>query len=398
MTQSILFLTPQLPYPAHQGTALRNFGLIKGLAKRGYQVSLASFEGLGQGSPDAVLAHFCERITTAQQPPRSKFKRIIDLANGHPDMARRLWSHGFEARIELLVELHKFDVVHIEGIEMAPYIPAIKRLSDAKIIYDAHNAEFALQQRIAEQAADPVRKRYSHIQVTRLTRWEAEVCETSDHILAVSERDAQHLRSLGASTPITVLPNAIDTSTYSPKTRPADIRRPSVVFTGKMDFRPNVDAVLWFVNDILPLVHEKQPNVEFVVVGKQPHARLRTIANRRHMTLTGFVNQIEPYIAAADVYIAPLRMGSGTRFKLLQAMAMKRPIVSTAVGAEGLDVTHEQHLLLADHPQAFAVSILKILENRNLSKILTENAHELVITRYDWGAVLPILETVYEEL
>lgn len=313
-------------------------------------------------------------------------------------MARRLWSPGFKARLELLVELNAYDVIHIEGIEMAPYIPAIKRLTDAKIIYDAHNAEYALQKRIAEQATSLIRKRYSQIQAVRLNIWEAEVCRSCDHVLAVSERDADHLQQLNGGTPITVLPNAIDTSTYSAKTQPANIARPAVVFTGKMDFRPNVDAVLWFANDILPLIHAERPEVQFVVVGKQPHIRLQPLQGRDHITLTGFVDQVEPYIAAADVYIAPLRMGSGTRFKLLQAMAMQRPIVSTTVGAEGLTASHNQHLMIADNPSDFAQTVLNLLTDSEKVVNLVNNAHQLVRQRYDWNAVLPTLEAVYEEM
>lgn len=398
MSQSILFLMPQLPYPAHQGTTLRNFGLLNGLAGRGHKVSLLTFED--DRPPDdesyGLLKELCEHFALAQFPTRSTINRIVDLAQGHTDMARRLWSDGFRARLELLTELNQFDIIHIEGIEMAPYIPYIK--GDAKVIYDAHNAEYALQQRIAERASSPVRRLYSGIQAARLKQWEAEVCTVCDHVIAVSERDADHLRALNAETPITVLSNAIDTNDYSIATVPADISRPALVFTGKMDFRPNVDAALWFADAILPLIHQQQPGVEFVIVGKHPHPNLAVLRSKEHIVLTGFVPEIEPYMAAADVYIAPLRMGSGTRFKLLQAMAMKRPIVSTTIGAEGLDVIDKIHLFLADTPESFAEAVLNVLSQPKESQTMTQDAYQLVTQRYDWAAILPILEAVYEKL
>jgi len=406
LTKRILFLTPQLPYPPRQGTILRNYGLINGLAQRGHQVSLLTFTEPSQPPVDTTpLIEICEDVSVIPTPHRSRLDRVRDLVSGKADMAGRLWSVEFEQVLQMMLKNQQFDVVHIEGIEMAPYIPAILASVDKRplLIYDAHNAEYALQKRISEQDSGNLKRipqaLYSRIQAGRLHKWEANVCNICDHVFAVSETDAQHVRELTRDAPITVIPNAIEVEEYSPENSGAlDLLRPALVFTGKMDFRPNVDAVLWFASEILPRIHEKIPDAHFYVVGQKPHSRLEPLREKKNITLTGFVDKVQPYIASADVYVAPLRMGSGTRFKLLEAMAMSCSVVSTRIGAEGLDVQDGKHLLLADDPQGFAAAVVALIEDDDKRKALGSKAADLVSRDYDWPVIIPDVEAVYTKL
>lgn len=398
----ILFLTPQLPYPLHQGTTLRNYGLISGLAERGHQVGLFSFVEAGQPAiEDTPLAALCQPAMTIGAPQRTITERIRDLAAGYADMARRRWSSAFAAALADLLISKSFDVIHIEGIEMAPYLKLIKdKAPDAMLIYDAHNAEYALQQRIAStDRGNPRRWHaavYSMIQTARLTQLETETCRTVDHVIAVSETDAGLLRKLPHSTPVTVIPNAILADTYRREDwADTPIPHPSMVFTGKMDFRPNIDAALWFADDILPLITAQIADAHFVIVGQKPHARLDTLRNNPNVTLTGYVDDIRPYLKAADVYIAPLRMGSGTRFKLLEAMAMQAAVISTRIGAEGLSVQEGEHALLADDPQLFADAVIGLLRDPSRRAAMGEAARQLVCDQYDWRAIIPQVEAIY---
>lgn len=399
----ILFLTPQLPYPPHQGTALRNYGLISGLVARGHRVWLLSFIESGQPMPaNTPLASLCEHVSTVAAPLRSRADRLRDLLHGHPDMSRRLWSPAFIGVLRDLLDQALFDVIHIEGIEMAPYLPIIKdQVATSLLIYDAHNAEYALQKRIA-QADRRILSRwpaafYSAIQWRRLHAFEAETCRGVDHVLAVSQADADALRRLPHQTPITVIPNAIITAHYrAEKVNPEPLVHPSLVFTGKMDFRPNVDAALWFAHKIFPLIRRERSRANFTIVGKNPHPRLDVLQSQPGITMTGYVPDVQPYIVAADVYVAPLRMGSGTRLKLMEAMALGKPIVSTTLGAEGLLAEDGHHLLLADTPEQFAEAVLTLLRDPSLGERLGQAASELVRQRHDWPAIIPRLEEVYQ--
>lgn len=409
MTKRILFLTPQLPYPLHQGTALRNFGLINGLAQRGHQVGLLSLTEPDQPPVhDTPLAALCEPLVTLPAPPaRSKGQRLADLAVGHADMARRLWSPEFLEAFEATLAGRTFDVIHFEGLEMAAYLRPVwpfilEQAADTLLIYDAHNAEYALQQRIAQQdVRSPLRwpvAAYSAIQANRLKRFESLICLAVDQVLACSKSDAVKLGLLGQPTPIAVIPNAISVEDYGDfQVEEVDIPRPSLVFTGKMDFRPNVDAALWFARQILPRVRKAVPGVHFTIVGQKPHPRLDALQRDPAITLTGRVPDIQPYITAADVYVAPLRMGSGTRLKLLEAMAMGRAVVSTRLGAEGLDAVNGRDLLLADMPDDFAQAVISLLRDAERRRTLGANAAALVHERYDWSVVIPRLVEVYDQ-
>lgn len=408
-SRRVVFLTPQLPYPPHQGTAIRNFGLINGLVQHGHRVTLLSFVEPGQPPPEETpLAGLCSLLIALPAPaPRTRGQRLRDLILGHADMARRLWSPEFLGALRELLSSQTFDVIHFEGLEMATYLRPVwplilERCPDTLLIYDAHNAEFALQQRIAQQDLRSLHRLpvaiYSAIQAGRLERFESLVCLTVDHVLACSRSDAHKLAQLRQPTPISVIPNAIDVGAYAEAgLEKAELPRPALVFTGKMDFRPNVDAVLWFATKILPRIRQAVPGAHFAIVGQKPHPRLDALRGDPAITLTGQVPDIQPYIGAADVYVAPLRMGSGTRLKLLEAMAMGRAVVSTRLGAEGLDAVNSRHLLLADTPADFAQAVITLLRDEDRRRRLGENAAALVRERYDWSAVIPRLEAVYAQ-
>jgi sugar transferase (PEP-CTERM/EpsH1 system associated) len=400
----ILFLTPHLPYPPNRGTALRNFGLIEGLAGRGHPVGLVSLIEPGQPPlADTPLPSLCQPALAVPAPQRTTGQRLRDLLTGHADMARRLWSAEFADMLRGVLARDAFEVIQIEGIEMAPYLPILRQAAPgALLIYDAHNAEYALQGRIAAQDSRTPRRwpqaAYSLLQTARLRRFEAATCRAVGHILACSPADADKLRRLGHETPITVIPNAVAVARYQEADLPpAHLPHPALVFTGKMDFRPNVDAALWFAEAILPRIQEAIPGAHFAIVGMNPHPRLDRLRGLVGVTITGEVPDIRPYIREADLYVTPLRMGSGTRFKLLEAMAMGKAIVSTRIGAEGIPVEDGRHLLLADEPEAFARAVVELLGDAARAAALGAAGAKLVAEHFDWPGIIPRVEAIYNQ-
>jgi glycosyltransferase involved in cell wall biosynthesis len=227
-----------------------------------------------------------------------------------------------------------------------------------------------------------------------LRRYEAQICRGADHVLAVSEKDAVMLRKLVSGLEVTVVPNGVNTRTYMPSP-PHSSTPPILVFTGTMDFRPNVDAVLWFAHQVLPRVRETVPAVHLFVVGQRPHRRLDSLQAHPAITLTGWVDDVRPYIARAAVYIAPLRIGGGTRLKLLEAMAMAKPVVATRLGAEGYPVEDDRELLLADTPSSFAAAVVSLLQAPKRRTELGQSARVFVERHYDWRSIVPRMEAVY---
>jgi len=397
----ILFLTPQLPYPPQKGTALRNWGLIDGLAPR-HELSLLSFRAPGQGEEiPPPLLDACERVATVPQPERTMRDRLLDmLTTGRPDMALRLKSEGYALRLAEWLAQEVFDVVQVEGIELAPYLDVVEAAAQVPmIVFDDHNCEYVLQRRVfLTDLTAPARwpgAAYSCVQWLRLRRYEAQICRRADRVLTVSEADADALKRLVPGLDPSVVPNGIDTRQYHPEVVETQPRENSLVFTGTMDFRPNVDAMVWFVREALPLVQAEIPDVHVDVVGQRPHPRLDPLRENPSVTLTGFVEDVRPYIARAAVYVAPLRMGGGTRLKLLEAMAMEKAVVATRLGAEGYPVTDGRELVLADTATDFAESVISLLRSPNHRRALGRTARAFVEQRYDWRVIVPLVESGY---
>jgi glycosyltransferase involved in cell wall biosynthesis len=424
----ILFLTPQLPYPPHQGTTIRNYNLIANLASR-HEIHLLSFvrsqDEIDRATP---LHQYCHSIETVLTPRRSPLKRLLSLfLSPLPDMALRLPSAQFQTKLGAALRRVPFDVVQIEGIEMAPHriLPTsnvkrqasnvkrqtsnVKRqTSNVKrpiSIFDDHNAEYVLQRRAFEtdvrQPKRWIAALYSLIQWKKLSRYEAMVCRLADRVVAVSEADRAALQRLVPGLNVTVVPNGVDIEFYNDQPKfghwDLDIGICSLVFTGKMDFRPNVDAVVWFCQEVLPLVQREVPDVRFYVVGQSPHRRVLRLADDPAVTVTGHVDDVRPYIASACVYVIPLRIGGGTRLKVLEAMAMGKPIVSTSLGCEGFDgLVPGRELLVGDTPAEFAQRVIELLDDAPQRERLGRAARRFVEEHYDWRLIVPRLERIYE--
>jgi len=401
---NLLFLTPQLPFPPRQGTTIRNWGLIKHLAER-HAVWLLSFVEPDQPPRQPELQAACREVFTVPVPRRSRAARVGTLLSAEPDLARRLWSSEYLAVLSDLVREHTFDFIHIEGLELAPYLAGLARslpaVSRPRLLYDAHNAEFLIQQRaFLNDCRLPLRwpaALYSGLQTPRLRTFEAATCRAAHVVTCVSSEDAAALRRLVPGLQPVVVPNGIDFDSYQGAAAPPELQTACIVeFTGKMDYRPNVDAATWFIEAILPRIQAVRPEVQFFAVGQKPPEKLRRLHGQHGVTVTGLVEDPRPYIAAASVYVAPLRMGGGTRFKLLEAMAQSRPIVSTTLGAEGFAVQSGRELLLADTPAEFAAAVLRLLEAPAEAQALAQAGRAFAQASYDWSVIIPKLEAAYQ--
>jgi len=421
----LLFLTPQLPYPPRQGTALRNWGLISQLAQR-HEVWLLSFSDAALGTEiHPTLQATCKQIATFPTPQRTKTDRVRTLLTSHlPDMGWRLWSPAFLHQLETWLAQEHFDIVQIEGIELARYAlessmgMASKPNGQSSIVFDDHNCEYQMQQRWFERdVRNPKRwpaAAYSFAQWRRLIQLERAMIRAADATLCVSPQDRESIRWLDPQIQPHVILNGIELATYEKKETTDDgrrttvsqssvVRHPSslppspnrIVFTGKMDFRPNIDAMLWFGQAVWPAVKQQCADAKLVIVGQKPSPRLDVLRGDPSIELTGEVEDVRPYIAEAAVYVAPLRIGSGTRFKLLEAMALRKPIVSTTLGCEGFDITPDKEMVIADAAPDFARAVLDLLGNAGKQKTIGENAYHFVAATYDWSAIVPKLEYIY---
>ena len=398
----ILVLAPQWPDPPRQGAAIRNLHILLYLAQR-HDITLLTFTGTGAPLDTTRLGPVI-RHEIFPLPARSRLDRLGTLLRtNEPDMAHRLRSRPMHDRVKELALSGSYNAVHVEGIEMAPYGLLALENGVPSMTYDAHNAEYLLQRRAfttdLRHAARFPKAIYSLVQWWRLRRMERALLGLSCHTLAVSEADIKALARLepNSSERLTLLPNGVDTEEWSLSASygRAEMPTDSVVFDGSMDFRPNVDAALWFAARVWPYVVEERTAARFFIVGRHPTPSVQTLGKLSGITVTGAVEDPRPWVAGAAVYVVPMRMGGGVRLKLLQAMSMQRAIVSTPMGAEGVPVEHGQHVLIARSPQGFARSVLDLLSERARRDSLGLAARELVASRYAWPILLPTLDRIY---
>ena len=410
-----LFLTPQLPYPPRQGSALRNYYLIKGLAEAGVQVDLLSFatpEQVADLTSGGPLRQLCRQITLVPlPPPRSVPARLRTMLRGQSDMAARLASPNYAAALRQLLTNNRYDVIQVEGLEQARYgLLARTHLASGtirpRLIFDEHNAEYLIQKRAYQSDRKQIRTFakaiYSYVQYRRLVAYERTVCRCADDIIAVSSADAAALAHLDArlAPRITIIPNGVDSVEFAPVINPTppldDWPSDSLVFTGLMAYRPNEDGVVWFVRAVWPLVRAHKPQAQFYIVGARPSRAVQALASVPGVVVTGEVEDVKPYIAAATLYLVPLRVGGGIRLKLLQAMAMAKPVVSTSLGIEGVDLVGGRDVAVADTATSFAATITTLLDDSVSRDRLGAAARQLSI-KYDWSSLLPILTILYNK-
>lgn len=400
----IMVLTPQLPYPPQQGTSLRNYHLLRAMALH-HTVTLMSFAEPGRAQELEPLQAIAQVLPPIVVPVRTGFERAKQFFfSSDPDLAMRLRSNVFQEALVDALKNGEYDIVQIEGIELARYIRTVRLVAPkVKIILDCHNAETELQRRsLHTDLGQPARwpaTFYSAAQIGRLRRFERWAVQEANAVIAVSTTDRDYLQRISglADKHFSVIPNTIDVTEYDNLAEAPREQRYDLVFTGKMDYRPNVDGVLWFAEKIWPRVRERRPNTTWAIVGQRPHRRLQSLGDIDGITLTGRVPDIKPYLAGCQIYIVPLRVGSGTRLKLIEAMAAGCAIVSTSIGAEGFPVYDNRSIILADDPESWTKNLLELLSNEEERASMGVMAR-LFAANYDWRWIVPQIDRLVDEV
>jgi glycosyltransferase involved in cell wall biosynthesis len=435
----VLILSPYPPYPPHGGGTMRIYQLVRGLAERHDVTCLSFAPDVAAEQALAPLQRICRVVTVRGPLARSLSRRAwTTIVSPLPDMALRNSAPAYADALRALLATEQFDIVQAESIEMAGYLLEARRSAQkagrsthhsqrstahSQLVLDQFNAEYVLQKRAALaslQAGLRLPKHpldvksngvalaagaYSLAQWRKLKRYEALVMRSCDAVIAVADEDRGTLLRLAPDATIAVVPNGVDTGYFSraemanSRVGPLAFSAPTLVFSGTLDFRPNVDAVTWFVREVLPRVRAQRPDARLLVVGKRPAPALRRLADEGALLLTGEVPDARPYIAGAGVYIVPMRIGGGVRLKLLEALALELPVVSTAMGAEGVaGLRPGEHCLVADDAAGFAEAALRLFGNAGLCRRLGSAGRALVRERYDWSVIVPRLESLYHEI
>lgn len=398
---NILFLSTRSPYPLISGHSLRTYHILKGAAQK-HNVTLVTFVQLPEHElKEDNLKHlrsFCKAVYPFRIPvdfSSLKFASglFMSLFSTKPFVAEKYDVPAVRKKIREILKKEHIDLVHVDMLPLSVYINEFEKLP--KILVN-HNVESVRLFRWFQTESNPVKKAYLGIQYPKLQFFERSAMEKFDCCVVVSEKDKELLRGMGVKNNIAVVPNGTDTTFFKPMGR--EKIENSVLWLGHMDVHTNKDAVLYFWREIFPLLQKQYPQVRMTFVGTAPPKEIADASRKNgNIKVTGFVDDVRPYMDEAAVMIAPLRIGSGTRLKILDAMAMGKAIVSTSIGCEGLRVQDGDNILIADSPQDFADKVALLLTHNGIRHTLEKNARALA-QEYDWKYIYKYQEQIYQQV
>jgi sugar transferase (PEP-CTERM/EpsH1 system associated) len=390
----ILILSPELPYPPAWGFAIRVSQIVALLARR-HAVSLLTYAADQDGVKIKAMADLRADIhAVPARHPQWRWKRLPQLLStlsSRSYQGRYLYSDAMQRKLDELCAGQPFDIIQVETSQMA----AFDFDPRSALVIDEHDIVFELLDRIAASERSWLRRLYNGAEARKYRHEEIERWRRAGACVVTSSREVPIVRRAGVTGPILTAPNGVDVAYFAPGTEPPE--PDTLVMTGLMRTRPNIDGAAFFVRDVLPAILTHRPNARLFIVGGDPPDEITRLAGD-HVVVTGGVPDVRPYLRQAAVAVVPLRMGGGTRLKVLEALSMKKPMVTTSLGCEGIDVRHEEHLLVADDPAGFAQAVVRLLDEPDTGARLAENGHALVHARYRWENVVERLEVLYEEL
>ena len=382
MKLRLLILDEEFPYPLNSGKRLRSFNLTRELSQEHDVTYLAYGEHESEGARGLREAGIATEAVRA--PDRKQFgvrfywRLLKNVFQSDPYIVASHYTRRMQRRLRELVDSGNYDLVMVEW---SPYARFIRHCPGAKKVIVAHNIESSIWRRYEQNERSLLRRLYVRLQRSKVEKFERDCFQWADGAIAVSPAEAKTISDMGVPYRTAVVDNGVDTAFF----RPADVGKDEqLVFTGAMDWRPNQDAAEFFIDEILPEIRKLRPDAHFTLVGRKPPRHIKELGSAPGVTVTGTVDDVRPYIRDAAVFVVPLRIGGGSRLKILEALAMKKAVVSTPVGAEGLDVNEGKDILLADSPQDFAATVVRCMNDANLRRRLGNNGRKLVEERYQW--------------
>jgi sugar transferase (PEP-CTERM/EpsH1 system associated) len=385
----VLVLDEWIPYPANTGKKIRSYNLLRKAAESFSVIYVAFADEQTQRGAIARLNEDGITVLPVQddRPPKGGVRYwlavAINLLQSDPFASVYHYSRSYEQALRTALATYCPDLVHIEWTFYARYLHLCTGIPG---VVSSHNAEHQQWERMAKAVRNPLTRLYCRVQATKVRRFEAHHYPRASVCTVVSGNDRRIIQRYGART--ILVENGVDTRYFSPlaaQSAPGDSR---LVFTASMDAFSNQDAAMYFMTAILPRIRSRRTEVEFVVVGKSPPRRLVATGQRTgNVRFTGTVDDVRPFIHSAAVCVVPLRVGGGTRLKILEAMAMGKAVVTTGIGCDGLEVVPGKHLIVADTPSEFASCVLSLMADPQARATLGRTAREYVTGRYDWQPI-----------
>ncbi len=398
----ILQLINKVPHPPKDGGVIAIRSLTDNFIRHGEEVKILAMNTRKhfirkEDIPSGLLQQTAMEIVEVDAYPTASGAFLNFLFSRTPYTASRFFDRSYEKALVRLLQNEDFDIIQLEGIYMAAYIPVIRQYSKAKIAIRAHNIEYEIWKRIAANATNPLKRYYFSSLSRRVKRFEQRYFPQADLILAITERDALHLKSLGVDTQAIVVPAGIDVDKL-PVGKPAP-DFPDLFHLGALDWEPNLEGLRWFLKEVWHGILAQNPAIRLHIAGRNASARTEKFLRQQpNIVYHGEVKDAYQFMNEHAIMIVPLLSGGGMRIKILEGMALGKAIISTSVGAEGMDFTDGVDMLIADTAEQFVRQLVRLAGNKEKCLEISANAKKLILEKYDNFALTKKLLTFYEKM
>lgn len=391
----ILQITNRIPYPLNDGGNIATYNVTKYLSCNGHKVVLAALNTSKHFQDPSVLGNIAEVHTSYLYNHLSSKDLISGIFQRMPFNIARFYSPDFVSLLEGLLKKESFDIIQLEGIYMALYVPFIRKISNAPLLLRSHNIEHEIWRRYAENEKNPVKKIYLSVLSKKIKNYELEQMHLFDGIVAITERDRSYYKEQGYKGRLVTINAGVDTEKFRPS---AHVAEPdSVSFLGSLEWVPNVQGLQWLLEEVWPLVLKQVPTADFHIAGKNPPEWLKNL-NKKNVVFHGMVPDAVDFLNRYEIVVVPLFSGGGMRLKMIEAMALGKPVISTLVGAEGIDVVNGKHAVVAQGDKnIFAAALVELLKDREKKEEIGRNALMLVQEKYNWQTIIRKFESFYSQ-
>ncbi len=396
----ILQLTNKVPYPPKDGGAIATLNLSLGLKATGHQVRMLAmntpkhYYDVGQ-----IPLHITDKVHMEAVDTDTRIRAAAMVSNllfsSLPYNATRFFSESYASKLAEVLSEENFDIIQLEGLYLAHYIPLIRKHSKAKIALRAHNLEHEIWQRTAKQEKSLPKKVYFRILARRILQYKKKVLNTYDMLVPITGRDAERFNRIGNTRPMHVSPVGYQIAESKPE--PEKVLFPSVGCIGTLDWFPNQEGLIWFVDHVWPEIQRKHPDLPFRVAGRNAPAWLEAYLGNKAVTYLGEIEDAEKFIKETAIMVVPLFSGSGMRVKIIEGMALGKTIVTTSIGAEGIPVKHLENIAVEDTAEGFINRIKQLIHDPHLFRSIGSNASCFIHKHFDNLKICDSLSTFYKK-
>jgi glycosyltransferase involved in cell wall biosynthesis len=395
----ILQIANKVPYPPKDGGSIATFAMTKGFTALGHEVTVLAMSTskhpvMESDIPQKIrenIRFILVEVNTRLCPLRATKNLLFSKV---PYNAERFVTKPFGDRLAQLLLDEEFDVIQLEGLYLAPYVPLIRELSEGLLVMRAHNIEHEIWNRTVQQRSG-LKKLYTNIIAKRVRRMEIECLNCYDAMVPITARDGEILKSLGCTSPAHVSPTGINIKDFNQYDAKPEF--PSIFHIGALDWSPNQEGIEWFLKNCWQPIQKKYPDLKFYIAGRNAPDSIKNI-KEPNVVFLGEVDDAYAFMESKAVMIVPLLSGSGMRIKIIEGMALGKSIVSTSIGAEGIAVGHRYDIFIADSPEKFIAGIESLLDNFDKFEAMGRNARKFVEENYDNLSISKALTAFYKEL